>query len=333
MASTDIIKPLHGLRGAAALTVVVGHLAYGSGAASLGVLLFFLISGFLMGRLYLETPASGDNLGAYALARVARVYPLFALVIIGTGLFNALTGANIFKLGLADVPLHLMLMGDASTVWTISAEFQFYGFFLLIWLVRGWVGSTAAVVFALLALTSLIGFTIGPDAGRIALAKYLHLFVLGLAIAWVVDRVPARAGAMARAALPFSVAGYFAVFVFFDRFADPYLIYQSPVATAVCAALLVSCLLAGQCGLNRVLSLPVATWLGEISFSVYLLHRHAEWLVNSALGWETSAWIAFPLKVGLTLAMAQLAYRMIEIPARRSLRKLGGKARLAPQSS
>lgn len=331
MASTDIIKPLHGLRGAAALTVVVGHLAYGSGAASLGVLLFFLVSGFLMGKLYLETPANADNLGAYALARVARVYPLFALVIIGTGVFNALSGADIFKLGLEEVPLHLMLMGDASTVWTISAEFQFYGFFLLIWLVRSWIGNTAAIVFSLLALTLIMGFTIGHDAGRIALTKYLHLFVLGLAIAWVVDHAPTRAAALARIALPLSMLGYFAVFVFFDQFDQPYFIYQSPVATAVCAALLVSCLLAGQSGINRVLSVPVALWLGEISFSVYLLHRHAEWLVNNALGWEASAWITFPLKIALTLVMAHLAYKMVEIPARQSLRKLGGKSRIAAQ--
>ena len=293
------------------------------------VLLFFLISGFLMGRLYLETPANGDNLGAYALARVARVYPLFALVIIGTGLFNALTGANIFRLGLEEVPLHLMLMGDAATVWTISAEFQFYGFFLLIWLVRSWIGSTAALVFGLLALTSIIGFTIGHDAGRIALTKYLHLFILGLAIAWLVDRAPARAATIARFALPISVLGYFAVFVLFKRFEDPFLIYQSPAATAVCAALLVSCLLAGQSGINRVLSLPVAIWLGEISFSVYLLHRHAEWLVNNALGWGASALVTFPLKVGLTLLMAHLAYKLIEIPARQSLRKLGAKREAA----
>ena len=116
MAKTDIIKPLHGLRGAAALTVVVGHIHYAQTAPSLGVLLFFLISGFLMGRLYLETPPTRENLTNYALARVARVYPLFALVIIGTGVFNALSGARIFKLALEDVPLHLMLMGDASTV-------------------------------------------------------------------------------------------------------------------------------------------------------------------------------------------------------------------------
>ena len=97
--------------------------------------------------------------------------------------------------------------------------------------------------------------------------------------------------------------------------------------------MLLSCLLAGQSIINRLLGLPVAIWLGEISFSVYLLHRHAEWVVNNALGWNASVWITFPLKIVLTLMMAQLAYNLIEIPARQSLRKLGAERRAETQGT
>lgn len=198
---------------------------------------------------------------------------------------------------------------------------------------RSWIGNAAAVISLLLAVTSLIGFTIGYDAGRIALTKYLHLFVLGLAIAWIVDHAPASAETFARVALPPSVLAYITVFLFFDQIDSPYYIYQSPLAAIVCAALLLSCLLAGQSIINRLLGLPVAIWLGEISFSVYLLHRHAEWVVNNALGWNASVWITFPLKIVLTLMMAQLAYNLIEIPARQSLRKLGAERRAETQGT
>jgi hypothetical protein len=48
-----IIKPLQGLRGIAAGTVLIGHISPVPTAPSLGVVLFFVISGFLMGKIYL----------------------------------------------------------------------------------------------------------------------------------------------------------------------------------------------------------------------------------------------------------------------------------------
>ncbi|RWP61688.1 acyltransferase family protein [Mesorhizobium sp.] len=59
-----LIKPLHGLRGTAALSVLVGHAMLPSGiqtrfSASLGVVLFFVLSGFLMGHLYLKLYEAG----------------------------------------------------------------------------------------------------------------------------------------------------------------------------------------------------------------------------------------------------------------------------------
>lgn len=326
MADNPMIKPLHGLRGAAALTVVIGHYDGISGTASLGVLLFFLISGFLIGKLYLETDPSAENVWRYTVARVARVYPLFALVIITTGLLNSLTAANVFGLTLDQVPQHLLLAGAASTVWTISAEFQFYAVFVLIWLVRKRIGNSAALVFGLLAVTSLVGLTLGWEAGRIALIKYLHLFVLGLAIAWLCNRDLSRIRGLAALALPLSILGYALVFLLFGKFGNSYYIYQSLPAVIVCAVLLTSCVAAGDCWTNRMLSWPIAIWLGEISFSVYLLHRHSEWMVDALAGAEISHWVTLPIKIGLTLLLAHVTYKLVEVPSRRALRKLGEKA-------
>ena len=81
-----IIKPLHGIRGGAAATVVIGHNGIVKGSPSLGVVLFFVLSGFLIGKLYLERPFKAAEVWTYLVARFARIYPLFAFVVIVVGL-------------------------------------------------------------------------------------------------------------------------------------------------------------------------------------------------------------------------------------------------------
>jgi peptidoglycan/LPS O-acetylase OafA/YrhL len=50
--------------------------------------LFFVLSGFLIGKLDLERPFKAAEVWTYLVARFARIYPLFAFVVIGVGLIN-----------------------------------------------------------------------------------------------------------------------------------------------------------------------------------------------------------------------------------------------------
>ncbi|MXP28657.1 acyltransferase family protein [Porphyrobacter algicida] len=125
----DLIKPLHGLRGIAALTVVFGHYGIVTSTPSLGVVLFFILSGFLIGKLYVERPFNTKEVSSYVVARFARIYPLFALVVVGTGVLNmAFPSAEVFYLEPDQIVPHLLLFGSNMTIWTICAEFQFYLF-------------------------------------------------------------------------------------------------------------------------------------------------------------------------------------------------------------
>ena len=83
-----LIAQLDGLRGLAALIVVVSHYSnetllwggvLGKGGGQTGVMLFFLLSGFLMAHLHLGEAFTARNVGRYALRRIARVYPLFLI--------------------------------------------------------------------------------------------------------------------------------------------------------------------------------------------------------------------------------------------------------------
>src|SRR5580704_17034654 len=81
---------LDGLRGLAAYVVVVSHISnesnlwnglLGRGGGQLGVMLFFVLSGYLMGALYLDRPFRAGEVWAYAVRRIARVVPLFYVVV------------------------------------------------------------------------------------------------------------------------------------------------------------------------------------------------------------------------------------------------------------
>ena len=81
------IKSLDGLRGLAALIVLCAHLGnelkmpyITGGAGQIGLMLFFALSEFLMGHLYLHEQPTPANVARFWQHRIARVYPLFAVV-------------------------------------------------------------------------------------------------------------------------------------------------------------------------------------------------------------------------------------------------------------
>jgi len=211
MSGQQIIKPLHGLRGLAAMTVVVGHIVPYPSAPAFGVVLFFVLSGFLIGKLYLSAPFGPASVWKYSVSRIARVYPLFAFVIVVTGLINLTTPANIFDLQPEDVWRHLLLAGDANTVWTISAEFQFHAAFVLIWglssLPRSHHRSTPLLLL-IFALAVAAAAWLGDSAGRIDLLGYLPIFLAGMLATRLPQAVETSLGAIAAWVLPIAGLAY-----------------------------------------------------------------------------------------------------------------------------
>jgi peptidoglycan/LPS O-acetylase OafA/YrhL len=79
------IRKLNSLRGLAALIVFFTHFsditnwlggALGGGSGAYGVMLFFLLSGFLMSYLYFDREFNKANIAGYFLARAGRVLPV-----------------------------------------------------------------------------------------------------------------------------------------------------------------------------------------------------------------------------------------------------------------
>jgi peptidoglycan/LPS O-acetylase OafA/YrhL len=74
------IRKLNMLRGIAALIVVVSHYSnstnilhgiLGHGAGQIGVMIFFILSGFLMSYLYMDTAFNRNEIATFMIARIA----------------------------------------------------------------------------------------------------------------------------------------------------------------------------------------------------------------------------------------------------------------------
>lgn len=341
MPSRTFIAPLHGLRGIAALLVVIGHAKevtqFPVGLPidpSLGVMLFFVLSGYLMGALYLPVRFTGPTGWSYAVARFARIYPLFMLTVVGSVLLP-IYGATWFRFDWAAVPAHLLFVGDGLTVWTIAVECQFYALFVAIWWLYDRVPSQRDTVLLLL-ITLAIGLLIlwGLHGDRNALNRYLHLFFMGLAVSALVRRVGADAAIkrIAGYALPLVAAAF--LLSYFMRQGGPAFteIYADLTVSLVTMMLVLCAVLAPASMAGRLLGSTPMVWLGELSFGIYLLHRPVLLAVeNSGMTVGLHPALQTLAVVVLSIAVALPAHWLIERPARQAIRRLASvKATAAP---
>lgn len=320
MGDQDLIKPLHGLRGIAAMMVVLHHLAPFEYRGVIGVTLFFVLSGFLMGRLYLVKAFSACNLWRYGTARFARVYPLFALVILAAAASGLWLDAPVFGLEWWQVDQHLLLMGGNPTVWTIAVEFQFYALFALVWLAqsRGLVSwPVLLIAYAVLAIGPFISYEFPRD--RLNPALYMHIFAVGLLVSAVSQRPSQRIQTLAAFVLPV------ALLVFIGWGLTQAKAYQSPFVVLSAAALVYCSVVAVSSPVARALSVRPMVWLGEISFGVYLLHRFAEAIVQHALGTKEDSWLSMGLGIAGTLALSTLVFKVYEDPLRLFIRRAAAR--------
>lgn len=317
MGSHDLIKPLQGVRAIAALMVILEHTGPIEVSGALGVVLFFVLSGFLLGRIYLVRDFNGREVWRYAAARFARIYPLFALVIVAAVALNATFGTQIFELEAWQIRRHLLMLGDNLTVWTIAVEVHFYALFILVWLAgsRGWITwPTLLIAYGLLAIGPFVTYEFPQD--RINPALYLHIFVMGLLVARLTERSSPRVQEVSGYALPLALILFAATALVGVK------VYQNPVGVVLAAIIVFTSVQAPESLTGRVLGAQPMLWLGEVSFGLYLLHRFVQAGMFHGLGLPGESWYAFALCSLLTAALASFVFRFYEAPMRKGLRRL-----------
>ena len=347
------LRPLTALRFMAALWVVlytfwpnldVGFLPNLAAKGYLGVELFFVLSGFILSHVYLHAFAEKRfSYRGFLWARIARVYPLHVFTLLGVmalGLAAVAVGMSIDDsvLSWKTLPAHLLMVhawgfaGEAGwnhPSWSISAEWFAYLAFPLFALAawplrrRPWVAAAGAAVFLMglyAAFERFAGFPLTEATFRWGALRIVPCFAYGCALYLVYRRAPLpRAGLLALLAALVMVAS--ASVMAWDAI------------TVLAAGLLILALASIPAGKAGWLGSKPAVYLGEISYSVYMVCAPWQILAVNLAARATGAedkrlhvlvWMGIIL--GL-IAAAATTYHLVERPARKALRGMAERRR------
>jgi len=278
---------------------------------------FFVLSGFVLARNYASTRWTGGRLLHYGVARLARVYPVYALSLVLVAPFIAADGAP------GKAPLlaahGLLLQGWLGHIpvnwntpaWSLSCEIFFYLSFppFAAALYPPTWRKTVAAAGAACLLTRVL-WAIGVSDG---IKPLIHLadFLMGIAAACAFDLM--SRGRRLVGAWLYAPAGAFSVALIAWPNLLPAGIDLNTALRPLNALLLMGLALGGGL-LARALSTPAAVYLGKSSYAMYILHVPLLWW---GLRWGG---VSAPLYLCAVIAISALVYRFVEEPANRWLR-------------
>ncbi len=338
------IRELDGLRGIAILMVMVhrfgprtgvGVAADVAGAGWIGVDLFFVISGFLIAGILLDTKGDPGYFRNFYARRALRIFPLYYLFVIGVFVvfwhnpeFRERAGSPIWYLvHLGNVPEGLLGNNTPywiAPVWSLAIEEQFYMTFpLVVYLLdRKRLTIVLVAMIGLAPVIRLVTMLSFPDHERV---QYLFTLcridtiAIGCLLAVIVrtvdiERWRNHAKLIALAALPSVVV--LAVASRLDRTSSFDRVFGYSVVAVGCAAIVALVVFSRGTRATAPLRFGWLTYLGKLCFGLYLLHRPADTVVSAIghrLGIQHDLWMLIP-KVGVAIVFATVSWRFIERP-------------------
>jgi peptidoglycan/LPS O-acetylase OafA/YrhL len=379
-ASTNESKPgalprlpaLTGLRILAALAVYASHLGPPHNAPTIvrslmesgyvGVTLFFVLSGFVLAVNYFDglRRPSVRKMRDYAVARFARIYPLYILI-----LFYIMVRRHAFGVSLAGWWEHVLALqawdphvtqayNFNGPAWSISVEFFLYACFpiLVVMLarlssVRTLLVAAAIVVLIMTGITTWFAVTgrgglpwANPESAhrwlyRMPLTR-LGDFALGVLAARIYALTRRRAALIKVGGLLALGAALVAVgLMAWD--ADLFSVWSWDLAYLLPAVLVIFGLAIAPRSLPaRALSLPIMVLLGEASYAFYLVHKPAMEYFGAdrwAVATSSTTIVYEALTLGAIMCLAVGLHVVVERPARRYIRRLLGPSDDRPKQS
>lgn len=342
------LPALDGLRGLALVGVLLFHADGALPGGYLGVDLFFVLSGYLITSLLLAEHRDTGHIDLYAfwVRRCRRLFPALLSLMPAVALYGKFFARpedlaelrNEALASLAYVANWRAILGEKSYwqlfsapsplehTWSLSIEEQFYVVWPLLaaWLLprRGARGLlVVALVLSAASAAAMWLLFLPGDNSRVYLGTDARMGAIlagaALAIFWRPGRVVAStrvkvldaAGVVAALVLAVAWCGL--------RGTSPLLYRGGFWVTEACVLVLIGCAVLGRSSwVARALSIRPLTWLGSISYGVYLWH----WPVNVFVSPERMHLHGIglqALRFGITFAIALVSYRYLEQPIRR----------------
>ncbi|HEY9493923.1 MAG TPA: acyltransferase family protein [Intrasporangium sp.] len=353
------IEGLDGIRALAIMAVLVFHLnASWLPGGFLGVDVFFVVSGFLITTLLVREHQRSGRIAFrnFWVRRARRLLPALVLTVTVSTLIARLVsgdllvhvgrqivGALTFSTNWVEITAGSSYFDQTApqlfmNFWSLAVEEQFY----LVWpgltllLVTFAAARTRVAVALGIAGVSTVLMAVlldpGADATRVYYGTDTHVMGLmigaALAFAWASPRLagrirPSRLGAPGRWAVPVAAAILIACLMLLDE-SDPATFRGGILLASLASGVLVLGVLDRPPGRattwQRLTGHPVARWIGERSYAIYLWHWPVILLVardnpsapGTASHLLTRAWCVL-----VTLALADLTHRGVETPFRR----------------
>ncbi|MGE0592778.1 MAG: acyltransferase family protein [Vicinamibacterales bacterium] len=334
-AATDGLPALTGIRFPLALWVVVHHLS-GPGrmldavtratpavatfveSAWLALTAFFAISGFVIALRYRTTPWTGARLARFTVARISRIYPVYALsLLILLPIMVEHVGAGDRGTAPAVVLLldyafllqgwHAPLVNWNTPAWSLSSEVFFYACapLILLLLRTPTLRRVLALIAVACALPVVMRLIFTPPVPKALL--YLGDFLVGMAAAGLYESLRRRGAHLARVG-PWlygpAIVGGVALVLGRDAIGS-FVVFDTGIRLT--SVLLVLGLACGGGWVAHGLSTPLALATGRASYALYILHVPASWWFK-----RSPAYAALPpVAAGMVFMLGAVALSLL----------------------
>jgi len=350
------IPAIDGLRAVAVIAVLLYHLGISwIPGGFLGVDLFFVISGYVITRLLLDSiqRSGGLDLRAFYIARIRRLLPPLLFMIITTALFVSLWAPDTIKRFLTDAPFSIFgamnwwlvfrhtdyfeTIGRPPLLqhtWSLGVEAQFYLLWpLILLLVLRFLGKNKIPGTALLIATfsgiSLLLLSLRIDSADAAQVSHVYfgtdthsigLFLgAALAVKWVPQNLSEEVNKKAQDFIDgigiFGFLGILATFLFINE-SDPTLYKLAFPLAGIFGCAIITSVVHPASRFAPILSSRIMVWIGERSYAIYLWHWIVFQITRPAFDLEGSPWALFTLRILLVLALSDISLRFVELPIR-----------------
>jgi len=353
------IPAIDGLRAVAVIAVMLYHLGFNwIPGGFLGVDLFFVISGYVITRLLLDSiqRSGGLDLRAFYVARIRRLLPPLLFMIILTTVFVGAWAPDTMRRFLADTPFALLggmnwwlvfrhtdyfeAIGRPPLLqhtWSLGVEAQFYLIWpLILLLVLRYFGKNkipgAALLIAAFSGIALLFVSLQVDAANASQVSHVYfgtdthsigLFLgAALAVRWIPQNLNETVSKKAQDFIDgigiFGLLGIIAAFLFVDE-NDPTLYKIAFPLAGLFGCAIITSIVHPASRFAPILSSKPFVWIGERSYAIYLWHWVVFQVTRPNFDLEGSTWALYALRVLIVFALADISLRLVELPVRTGL--------------